>query len=149
MKKSTDPRHSARLLALQKLFYNDFKELNANLNTQELEIADLKEESEIKKYDNKLYEKLIAGIPTKQAECDEMILKFAPQWPISQIKRVDLQILRMALYEGFIEKLTPPKVAIDEAIELGKEFGGNASDKFVNGVLGAVYEKYKATKLLD
>jgi len=149
MKKLTDPRHSARLLVLQKLFYDDFKKSNTELDTQEIKISDLKDESEIKKHDEKLYDKLITGVPSKQAECDKMIVEFAPQWPINQIKRVDLQILRMALYEGFIEKLTPPKVAIDEAIELGKEFGGNASDKFVNGVLGAVYEKYKTTKLLD
>jgi transcription antitermination protein NusB len=149
MKKSTDPRHSARLLALQKLFYDDFKDTNNEIETLEVDIKDLLEEDEINKYDKKLYEKLVAGVTEKQDDCDEMIVKFAPQWPINQIKRVDLQILRMALYEGFIEKLTPPKVAIDEAIELGKEFGGNASDKFVNGVLGAVYEKYKANKLLD
>jgi N utilization substance protein B len=56
------------------------------------------------------------------------------------MKLVDLQILRMAIYEGFISKITPPKVAIDEAIEIAKEFGGETSSKFVNGVLGAIYE---------
>lgn len=61
-------------------------------------------------------------------------------------KKVDLQILRIAIFEGFIGKLTPPKVAIDEAIELAKEFGGQASDKFVNGVLGALYEEHKGKR---
>lgn len=149
MKKSTDPRHSARLLALQKLFYLDFSENNSTFKTDEVTIQDLIEEDEIKKYDEKLYNDLIVGVPKNREACDNMITKFAPQWPLAQIKRVDLQILRMALYEGFIGKVTPPKVAIDEAIELGKEFGGNASDKFVNGVLGAVYEKYKADNLLE
>lgn len=149
MKKSTDPRHSARLLALQKLFYQDFIENNSTLQTEPIDVSDLLSENDITNYDVELYTSLIEGVPTTRDQCDEMINKYAPQWPISQIKRVDLQILRMALYEGFVGKKTPPKVAIDEAIELGKEFGGSASDKFVNGVLGAVYEKYKADNLLN
>lgn len=59
------------------------------------------------------------------------------------MKLVDLQILRMSIYEGFLEKITPPKVAIDEAIELAKEFGDESSSKFVNGVLGAIYDIHK------
>ena len=59
------------------------------------------------------------------------------------MKLVDLQILRMAILEGFIDKITPPKVAIDEAIEIAKDFGGETSGKFVNGVLGAIYEEEK------
>jgi N utilization substance protein B len=59
------------------------------------------------------------------------------------MKSVDLQILRIAIYEGFIEKITPPKVSIDEAIEVAKDFGGEISSKFVNGVLGAIYEETK------
>ena len=149
MKKLTDPRHSARLLALQKLFYQDFIENNSELQTEPIDVDELLSEDDINKFDKELYEKLITGVTDSRNECDEMINKYAPQWPLSQIKRVDLQILRMALYEGFVGKITPPKVAIDEAIELGKEFGGSASDKFVNGVLGAVYEKYKADNLLN
>ena len=59
------------------------------------------------------------------------------------MKLVDLQILRIAILEGFIKKITPPKVAIDEAIEIAKDFGGESSGKFVNGVLGAIYEQMK------
>ena len=62
---------------------------------------------------------------------------------IKQMKLVDLQILRIAIYEGFIEEITPPKVSIDEAIEIAKDFGGESSGKFVNGVLGAIYEEMK------
>jgi N utilization substance protein B len=58
-------------------------------------------------------------------------------------KKVDLEILRVAIYEGFLTDITPPKVAIDEAIELAKELGGESSDKFINGVLGAIYEQVK------
>ena len=65
------------------------------------------------------------------------------QWPIEQMKSVDLQILRMAIFEGFVGEITPPKVAIDEAIEVAREFGGEISSKFVNGVLGAIYEEIK------
>jgi len=61
------------------------------------------------------------------------------------MKLVDLQILRIAIYEGFIGKITPPKVSIDEAIEIAKDFGGESSSKFVNGVLGAIYELNKET----
>ena len=72
---------------------------------------------------------------------DAIISKYAPQWPISQMKLVDLQILRIAIFEGFLGEITPPKVAIDEAIEVAKDFGGEISSKFVNGVLGAIYEE--------
>jgi N utilization substance protein B len=59
------------------------------------------------------------------------------------MKLVDLQILRIAIYEGFVGTITPPKVAIDEAIEVAKDFGGEINSKFVNGVLGAIYEQQK------
>lgn len=86
---------------------------------------------------------IVEGVPSKQEEIDGLITRYAPQWPISQMKLVDLQILRMAIFEGFIGKVTPPKVAIDEAIEIAKDFGGETSGKFVNGVLGAIYEEAK------
>jgi len=76
-------------------------------------------------------------------EIDQQIHEHAPQWALDQIKKVDLEILRVAIYEGFLGDVTPPKVAIDEAIELAKELSGDTSDKFVNGVLGAIYEKEK------
>jgi N utilization substance protein B len=96
---------------------------------------------QIGKYDIELYTKITSQINDHLKEIDEFIMKFAPQWPMDQIKKVDLQILRLSLFEGFIGEITPPKVAIDEAIELAKEFGGDASSKFVNGILGAIYEK--------
>jgi transcription antitermination protein NusB len=65
---------------------------------------------------------------------------------MNQIKKIDIEILRIAIFEGFIAKITPPKVAIDEAIELAKDFGGDPSSKFVNGVLGGLYEKRSASK---
>ncbi len=143
MKKATDPRHLARVLALQYLFSIDFKTdptIGERLQYTEDEIAEI---DEIEKFDGKLFNTIVEGIKNNGEEIDNVIRKYAPQWPIEQIKRVDLVILRIAILEGFIAKITPPKVAIDEGIELAKDFGGNASDKFVNGVLGAIYEIIK------
>ncbi len=138
MKKATDPRHLSRELALQTLFSKDF---NSNREgVIELNVSDLSAIDEIESYHTQLYESLITGVKERQEEIDNIIKKFAPQWPISQMKLVDLQILRIAIFEGFLAKITPPKVAIDEAIEIAKEFGGDTSSKFVNGVLGAIYE---------
>lgn len=139
MKTEHDPRHQARMLVLQKLFAKDFMQLDR----EEVTIDQLKEINEFESYDEKLYEELIKGVVEKSGEIDEYIVKYAPAWPIEQIKKVDLEILRIAIYEAFIAQLTPPKVAIDEAIELAKSFGGSTSDKFVNGVLGAIFEKNK------
>ena len=105
------------------------------------DISQLTQLDEIEEYNQELYDSLVAGVKENQTQIDDLISKFAPQWPVSQMKLVDIQILRMSIFEGFIGKMTPPKVAIDEAIELAKEFGGESSSKFVNGVLGAIYEK--------
>ena len=139
MKKATDPRHLSRELALQYLFSNDF--IPDKGSVIEFDISQLTQLNEIDEYNHELYDSLVAGVKENQTQIDDLITKFAPQWPISQMKLVDIQILRMSIFEGFIGKMTPPKVAIDEAIELAKEFGGDSSSKFVNGVLGAIYEK--------
>ncbi|MFA5622951.1 MAG: transcription antitermination factor NusB [Candidatus Dojkabacteria bacterium] len=138
MKKATDPRHLSRGLALQTLFSKDFN--GSRDGVVEFSVTDLSEIDDIISYNEELYLSLVDGVKERASEIDEMITKFAPQWPVSQMKSVDLQILRIAIYEGFLAKITPPKVAIDEAIEIAKEFGGDTSSKFVNGVLGAIYE---------
>lgn len=139
MKRATDPRHLARVLALQELFSKDFNK--DSINTDIIPLAELIELDEITEYNPELYESIKEGVIDNSAEIDSIITKYAPQWPLDQIKLVDLQILRIAIYEGFIGKITPPKVALDEAIEVAKEFGGETSSKFVNGVLGAIYEE--------
>ena len=141
MKKSTDPRHLSRELALQSLFSKDFNKDRDNVI--EFGLSELSALDEITEYNKELYKQLVSGVIDNIQKIDEIITKFAPQWPIPQMKSVDLQILRMSIFEGFLSKTTPPKVAIDEAIELAKEFGGETSSKFVNGVLGAIYEEYK------
>lgn len=141
MKRSTDPRHQARILALQELFSKYFN--IKNVPVEEISVKELVEINEMEEYNEDLYEKILAGVTENTEEIDKVISQYAPQWPISQIKSVDLQILRIAIFEGFIGKITPPKVAIDEAIEVAKDFGGEISSKFVNGVLGAIYEQTK------
>jgi N utilization substance protein B len=144
MKKSTDPRHLARVLALQELFTKYFAE--ESLKTDLIPLEDLLAIDDIEEYDKELFEKITTGVAEQVEETDKIIVKYAPQWPINQMKLVDLQILRIAIFEGFVEKITPPKVAIDEAIEIAKEFGGQSSGKFVNGVLGAIYEEENKEK---
>jgi 8-oxo-dGTP pyrophosphatase MutT (NUDIX family) len=88
-------------------------------------------------------ERLLEGILGKQSELDLVITKAAPEWPIDRISPVDRNILRLGLFELLFadRKEVPAKVAINEAIELAKQFGGENSSRFVNGVLGAVYKE--------
>ena len=139
MKRATDPRHLARVLALQELFSKDFNK--DSVNTDIIPLPELLELDEIEEYKTDLYESIKEGVLDNLEQINTIITQYAPQWPLDQIKLVDLQILRIAIFEGFIGKITPPKVALDEAIEIAKEFGGETSSKFVNGVLGAIYEK--------
>jgi N utilization substance protein B len=86
---------------------------------------------------------LVEGVIAKIPEIDAIIEKAAPQWPINQIAMVDRAVLRLGIYELLFGNRgeVPPKVAINEAIELAKSFGGDASGKFVNGVLGTIYRE--------
>lgn len=139
MKRASDPRHLARTLALQTLFAENFNQNKENIET--LEMSDLLALNEITSYDEKLYEKIVEGVTERTEDIDALITKYAPQWPISQMKKVDLQILRISIFEGFLTDTTPPKVAMDEAIEISKDFGGEVNSKFINGVLGAIYDE--------
>ncbi len=77
------------------------------------------------------------------SKIDALIEKAAPQFPVDKIAKIDVAILRLSIYELLFEKKQPPKVIIDEAVELAKEFGGEGSPLFINGVLGTLYkEKY-------
>lgn len=86
---------------------------------------------------------LVFGVVSKLREIDQIIEKAAPQWPIDQIAMVDRAVLRLGIFEllfGNPDEV-PPKVAINESIELAKTFGGDSSGKFVNGVLGTIYRE--------
>jgi N utilization substance protein B len=93
--------------------------------------------------DKSFVEALVKGVLSKRKKIDSIIEKSAPEWPVSQIAPIDRNVLRIGLYELVFgnPKEVPPKVAINEAIELAKSFGGETSGKFVNGVLGTVYRE--------
>ena len=85
-------------------------------------------------------ERLVEGVLRNQQEIDDKIATYAPSWPITQMAMVDKNLLRIAIYEILMGRETPAKVAINEAVELGKVYGSDSSPKFVNGVLGSVVE---------
>ncbi len=134
-------RHYARVIALQSLYESDFRE---NPNVVEIfnrHLENIQEDPE-----NTDFAKELADMTRSKADdLDTAIEKYAPDWPIEQVAIIDRNILRMAICE--LENFeTPPKVVINEAIELAKSFGSETSSKFVNGVLGSVYrgsDKYK------
>jgi len=82
--------------------------------------------------------KVVQGVLAHQQELDDLIGTYAPEWPVDQMAIIDRNILRIALYEFLIDGSTPPKVAINEAVELAKRFGSDSSRRFVNGVLGTL-----------
>lgn len=134
-------RHLSRSIVLQALFEWD---LNAVDKKDAISILDRNiEEFAQNKTDRPFMEKLLSGILSKQPELDLVITKAAPEWPIDRISPVDRNILRLGLFELLFSERSevPAKVAINEAIELAKQFGGENSSRFVNGVLGAVYKE--------
>ena len=133
-------RHLSRSIAMQSLYEWDFSDKNKDLK----EIT----ERNIQEFGPGLEDKsftwqLVTGIVQHMKEIDKIITASAPQWPIDQISIIDRNVLRMGLYELLYEDkaAVPPKVAINEAIELAKSFGGENSGKFINGVLGTVYKE--------
>ena len=134
-------RHLSRSIVLQTLFEWDF-----NSSNQKSSLASLKrntEEFAPGSDDTNFMEDLLKGILKKQKELDTIIEKAAPEWPLDKISMVDRNVLRIGLFELLFGQRdqVPPKVAINEAIELAKNFGGDQSGKFVNGVLCAVYKE--------
>ena len=133
-------KHNSRIILIQKLFEQDFV---TNSNTpeaiQKFSSTSLKKLSDIKTIDQNFTQTILTELKKHQEEIDVLILKLAPQWPIINIAKIDLEILRIAILEGFIIKITPPKVAMDEAIELSKEFSNDQTRKFVSGVLGTLF----------
>jgi len=130
-------RHLARSIAMQTLYEWDFlrTELDGIPELVQHNLNNFAQGLE----DGGFTAKLVQGVLENQAEIDGLMVKYAPQWPLEQITPVDRNVLRLGIYElKFIEDV-PSKVAINEAIELAKTFGGSASGKFVNGVLGAIY----------
>ena len=115
MKTANDPRHQRRRHLVEELYKVDFHTQPVGPET--------------------------ATIYGKRETLDTTIVELAPEFPINNINKVDLAILRLAIYEMTIEKETPPHVIIDEAIELAKEYGGETSPGFINGALGKLIKK--------
>ncbi len=138
MKSKLDPRHGARKLALSSIFCWLFSEPDQRMTLKLAE--DVLEEQSV---DTTLTNEIVEGVKVHKSDIDDIIQKCAPDWPLDKIARIDLVILRIAIFEVLFAKKTPQKVAIDEAIELAKEFGGESSSKFINGVLGTVVQNYK------
>ncbi len=146
--KTLDNRHVVRQIIVQNLYTRDFADNHKEFDIQkELEIDPDKLDleyisSKLKKRIDKSMEYIkdvTSQIESISAELDQIVSEYAPEWPLNQINRLDLQIMRLALYEGFVVTQIPEKVAIDEAIELAKDFGLENNVKFVSGVLGKIF----------
>lgn len=114
MKTATDPRHLRRREAVKVLFAETFTKQPSSTD-------------------------LVEKVLKQKKKLDKLIEKAAPQWPVDKLNKIDLAILRLAVYELENED-TPPKVVIDEAVELAKEYGSESSSSFINGVLGTIYK---------
>ena len=120
MKSAHDPRHKIRILIIKELFAESF--------------SNHSKQSQLKR-------KVLA----RKKVLDALIKKSAPAWPLDKINKIDLAVLRLAVYE-LSRKKEPPKAVIDEAVEIAKQFGTESSPSFVNGVLGTVLKKYAKGK---
>lgn len=133
-------RHLGRIVALQSIYeYEVRTAANDTVESSELVARNLERyESEIE--DKDFVHNLVRGVLDHLNQLDDKLRPLAPEWPLEQISRVDHAILRLSLYELlYCQDIVPPKVAINEAVELAKSFGSDNSSKFVNGVLGTAY----------
>lgn len=139
-------RHLARTIAMQSLYQWDFSGKPEG-KAPEILAANLKEFAPDFD-DGGFAAQLIDGVLVRRDEIDKIIVTFAPEWPLEQITNVDRNILRLGIYELKYSEEIPSKVAINEAIELAKTFGGESSGRFVNGVLGAVFKDMLAKNIV-
>jgi len=134
-------RHLGRIVALQTLYEFEFRTQSEDTSVDVKEIL----ARNLARYetaidDTKFVEVLVNGVLQEQTNLDDKIRPIAPDWPIEQIARIDRNILRIGVYELLHQAdVVPPKVAINEAVELAKAFGSDNSSKFINGVLGTAY----------
>jgi len=140
-------RHLGRIVALQTLYEQDFR---LEAGDASFDLAQVLERN-VGRYketidDIKFISSLVEGVSKKAKDIDLMLQPLAPEWPIDQIARMDRVILRMGAYELLHSKEVPPKVVINEAVELAKAFGGDNSSKFINGVLGTLLRNFSSDK---
>jgi len=136
MKTKNDPRHQKRRKIIKKLFSYSFSPPKDNQKA-------LIKEKQVKTDSDRKIRKVLKNLK----KIDNQISHAAPQFPIQQLNKIDLAILRLAIFELLLEKKEPVKVIIDEAIELSKEFGSEKSPQFVNGVLGTIIKKALVTNV--
>jgi N utilization substance protein B len=141
-------RHLGRIVALQTLYEQDFRRDAGDTSFDLDSVLD----RNITRYketidDQQFIRRLVHGISGKTAELDAILQPNAPEWPLDQIARMDLVVLRMGVYELVHDAEVPPKVVINEAVELAKAFGGENSSKFINGVLGTILRLKEEGKL--
>ncbi|MBT4495853.1 transcription antitermination factor NusB, partial [bacterium] len=130
-------RHLARTLVLQSLFQWDFNQQKENLKKLlEFNKSEFAPDFDDQGFADHLVEELISKIK----DIDALIIKYAPEWPLDQITPVDRNVLRIGIYELKYAQDIPPKVAINESIELAKTYSGISAGKFINGVLGSIYK---------
>jgi len=136
MKSAYDPRHIRRIKIIENLFAGSF------LSQKDFFISE--EKNPLSKKEIIRVRNTLEGIRVKTGEINSLIEKAAPQFPVEKIAKIDVAILKLAIFELVYEKKEPPKVIIDEAVELAKNFGGEGSPAFVNGVLGYLLKNKNA-----
>ncbi len=133
-------RHLARTMAMQALYEWDFRGREGQGIEVEEIVKFIRAEFAPDFDDGGYVERQVKGVIEHLGQLDELINRFAPNWTVDTMTLIDRNVIRLGVYELKIDESIPSIVAINEAIELGKTFGGDASGKFVNGVLGAVYK---------
>ncbi len=140
-------RHLGRIVALQTLYEQDFRQEAGDTTFDVVEVLDRNVHRYRETIDDIAFiETLVKGVGKKAQELDDVLQPLAPEWPISQIARMDRVVLRMGAYELLHAKDVPPKVVINEAVELAKAFGGDNSSKFINGVLGSLLRQKEGSE---
>lgn len=139
-------RHLGRIVALQTLYEQEFRQEcgDTTFDLNEVLARNIGRYSETIE-DTEFITSLTGEVSSRIDELDKILQPLAPEWPIMQIARMDRIVLRIGLYELLFGHDVPPKVAINEAVELAKAFGGENSSKFVNGVLGSAYRQHIGT----
>jgi N utilization substance protein B len=143
-------RHLGRIIALQTLYEQDFRQ-SANDQSFDLDAVLARNISRYHSMidDKSFIERLVHGVTKNEKKLDKVLQPVAPEWPVDQIARMDRAVLHIGLYELIYQKDVPPKVVINEAVELAKAFGGDNSSKFINGVLGTVLRQQETAVVAE
>lgn len=140
-------RHLGRIIALQTLYEVSFRR---ECKDDKVDLDSILKRNIGRYYaaldDKDFIIRLVGGVEKDSAKLDKQLQPIAPEWPLNQIAKIDLSILRIGAYELNNDQDVPAKVVINEAVELAKSFGGDNSSKFINGVLGTLYKQLSPKK---